>query len=67
MLKRSETRTGNHTSFFVGHSAKVGHLLITVLDSTLELDLEGGLTPAKQKLILDWFEPLAEANKSALH
>jgi hypothetical protein len=66
LLKKSEARTGNRVWFIVGPSRKVHHTLITVLDSDLEVDLANGLTPTNEKLILDWFEPLAKANHSVL-
>jgi hypothetical protein len=67
LLRNSEARTGNRITFIVGNSGnKVRHVLISVLDSNLEVDLHDDLTPAKEKLILDWFEPLAKAHQSAL-
>lgn len=62
LLTESETRTGKSTSFIVGQ-AGIGRTLINLwdADATLEVDLEAGLTPAKKRLILDWFEPLATA------
>ena len=60
LLRSSEARTGGRVEFIVSNSGnKVRQVLISVLDSSLEVDLHDGLTPAKEKLILDWFEPLA--------
>jgi len=62
LLRSSEARTGKRVNFIVDNSGnKVRHVLISVLDSdsNLEVDLHDGLTPAKEKEILDWFEPLA--------
>jgi hypothetical protein len=60
LLRSSEARTGKRVNFIVDNSGnKVRHVLISVLDSNLEIDLHDGLTPAKEKEILDWFEPLA--------
>jgi hypothetical protein len=60
LLKSSEARTGKHVNFIVGNPGnKVRHVLISVGDRNLEVDLHDGLTPAKEKKILEWFEPLA--------
>jgi hypothetical protein len=70
LLSTSEARTGNRVGFIVGPPLgnKMGHVLISVwvADADLEVDLVGGITPAKEKLILNWFEPLAKAHQSAL-
>jgi hypothetical protein len=62
LLRDSEARTGKSVWFIVGGAGnKLGHLLISVWEANanLEVDLVGGLTHAKEKLILDWFETLA--------
>jgi len=62
LLRDSEARTGKSVWFIIGKSGnRVGHLLISVweADANLEVDLVGGLTQAKEKLILDWFESIA--------
>ena len=67
LLRSSEARTGNRVQFIVGNSGnKVRHVLISVSDSRLEVDLHDGLTAAKEKLILDWFEPLARIHGQSL-
>jgi len=62
LLSKSEARTGKSAWFVVGEAGcKVGRVIISVwgTDANLEVDLEGGLTPAQERLILNWFEPLA--------
>ena len=62
LLGESEARTGKSALFIVGQAGnKIGRVLISVwdADANLEVDLGDGLTPAKERLILDWFEPLA--------
>ena len=68
LLRNSEARTGKSARFIVGDAgSKIGRLLISLwdADADLEVDLEGGLTAAKEKLILDWFEPLAKPSTAS--
>jgi len=63
-LSESEARAGKSVWFIVGEAGnKIGRVLISVWDvgANFEVDLEGGLTHAKERLILDWFEHLATA------
>lgn len=64
LLSESEARTGKSAWFVVGEAGnKIGRVLISAgdADANLEVDLKGGLTHAKERLILDWFEHLATA------
>jgi hypothetical protein len=68
LLESSETTTGNRVQFVVSvqQSGGVGDVQINVYPATGEaqvrtFNLVDGLTPARQREILDWFEPLASA------
>lgn len=68
LLKHSETTTGNRVEFAVSvqQSGSPGDVQINVYPVKGEakvrtFNLIDGLTLAKKKEILDWFEPLAKA------